>query len=86
MLVALAAPSSTALLVMASVADQGIGEVGPNGPVTTSVAVAGIMRVQYLLMPVVLTVTLTCILFAIASNGHPTPVQLVLKPLASCGK
>ena len=86
LLVVTASPTSTALVVMASVADESIGEVeGPDGVITTSQAMAGVLRMQYVLTPIALTVSLTCILVAIALRGDPALVPLELMSLASCG-
>ena len=45
----------------------------------------GVLRMQYVLTPIALTVSLTCILVTIALRGDPALVPLELMSLASCG-
>eukprot|EP01052_Picozoa_sp_SAG31_P015703 SAG31_NODE_1017_length_10360_cov_35.198811_4_plen_172_part_00 len=88
LLVVCAAPTGTALVVIASSEDQIIGKLPeePNGIVTTTAAVAGILRMQYLLMPVVLTVTLTGIIVLIAKTGDAIMLDdMKIEKLNSCG-
>eukprot|EP01052_Picozoa_sp_SAG31_P034349 SAG31_NODE_4003_length_3674_cov_7.299860_4_plen_359_part_00 len=84
-LVVTAAPTCTTLVVMTSLADQKIGKARKESEMPTmSGAISGVLRMQYVLTPFALTMSLTLVLFVIATHGVRDRVDVDLTRLNSC--
>lgn len=72
-----ASPSTTTLIIMAGVATREMkaqtdaAGVPSKAMVTPSQAVAGVLRMQYMVLPILTTMSLTVVLVALCTHGTP---------------